>query len=459
MTTPTKTIWVVLLVAAGAIVWLVITHRPLSPSTEEKGPICLSGGHVRGGPEGFAGCGWSIEPDTKNAVREAFRQSGATSDAKPSVTFIFYTSQHSPEAILQALSETAGSRPRVCGWTSDYGVVTSDGYHTSPTGTVGCLSLRLPGMVVGVGGADFSEETDPPMAAKLAFQRAVQDAGQRAPGRLPSMIILSSTHHGYEEEILQVLDAQTGGTVPVMGGTATGIREGSLIANDRIIRQGLTVAVFYADLPFAWAIRGGFDRTSKWGVITQADGRVVFQIDGRPALDVYDEWSGGRIREAMSRGEDISRFTGLYPLCRLLESRGKVHNLFVHAWPPPDPPVPGALQTSADLHKGDVVYFSEGSWNILLNRIAALPRLAQDGPAAEVPTAAALFVFCEAVLKNIPPDQRDQIVFLVNRSLGGIPWIGMFTWGEEGNFSGFGNRHGNLLTSITLFPGALEEEH
>lgn len=50
------------------------------------------------------------------------------------------------------------------------------------------------------------------------------------------------------------------------------------------------------------------------------------------------------------------------------------------------------------------------------------------------------------------------MVHLMNRSLEGVPWIGPFTWGEEGNFPGLGNRHGNLLTGITLFPAGEEHE-
>jgi hypothetical protein len=35
-----------------------------------------------------------------------------------------------------------------------------------------------------------------------------------------------------------------------------------------------------------------------------------------------------------------------------------------------------------------------------------------------------------------------------------MPWMGMFTWGEQGRFEGIGNAHGNLLTSFTLFPAS-----
>jgi hypothetical protein len=152
----------------------------------------------------------------------------------------------------------------------------------------------------------------------------------------------------------------------------------------------------------------------------------------------------------------MNTFAALYPLCKTLTSGTATHNLFVHAWPPEDGAATKRLVTSANLWKGERVFFSEGSWNILLNRLGALPRLARE-EAPDVHPAAALLICCEAVLKNIPPGQRDQMAFLVSKSLGDVPWIGVFTWGEQGNFRGVGNYHGNLLTSVVLLPQAASD--
>jgi hypothetical protein len=179
---------------------------------------------------------------------------------------------------------------------------------------------------------------------------------------------------------------------------------------------------------------------------------LIREIDGRPALEVYDEWSGGRVGEALRDGKkNMNTFCGLYPIYRTVNSGSISHNLYVHAWPTAESAKSGCLVSSANLWKGDVVHFAEGSWNILLNRMGNLPQLAKEGR-PNMAVTAGLLVCCEGVLKNIPPDQRDQIATLIKRNMGDVPWIGMFTWGEQGNFTGVGNYHGNLLTSFTLFP-------
>ena len=448
------------IIAAGiamcaAVVWFTATKSG-PPSGRQIQSAPRSGGRCQRTGADFGGYGWSVHPETATAVKQALSAALGNPGARADLTLVFYSHQHSPERIAEALRRAGVSTGRICGWSSWHGVLTPDGYHSSPEGTVGLMSLRLPGVSVGVGAATFDETESPEGSATLALGRAIDDAGDPSPGASPTMILMSATYHGYEERILRALDAATEGEVPVLGGTATGgpppyASDWSVMAGDKVLRKGLVICAFYSDLPFGWSFRGGFDRTGKSGVVTASHGRVIREIDGKPALDVYDQWSGGRIAEAMRAGKDLTTFTGLYPLCRTYVSGQTTHHLFVHAWPPEDAAVTRRLVTSADVSEGDLVYFSEGSWNILLNRIGTLPRLARETTPQDS-ASAALFICCEAVLKNIPIEQRDQMAHLMNRSLGEVPWIGAFTWGEQGNFPGIGNYHGNLLTSVVLFP-------
>ena len=431
--------------------WLTSTSVP-----QESRAAVRQGSRFRGDSGEFVGYGWSIHPETGTAVREALAEFPPGAAADGDITFIFYSSQHAPEKVVRALRGNRGPGAQVCGWSSDYGVIGSDGYHCGPEGTLGLLCMRMPGVKVGVGGASLDEAESPSACAKLALRRAIERAAGVEAGSRPSIIIMSATYDGEEETYVESLREAVGPSVPVLGGTAGGNEvKGpttcSLIANDTVIRRGLMLAVMYSKLPFRWSFRGGFDRTSKSGVVTASDGRLVREIDGIPALEAYDEWCGGRLSEAMRAGENMNTFTGLYPLCRTLTSAKGTRNLFVHAWPTRDRARSGCLVTSANLWRGDVVHFSEGSWNILLNHIGLLAHHAKadDG---EADVAAGLLICCEAILKNIPSEQRNQIAHLINRDMKGAPWIGMFSWGEQGNFPGIGNYHGNLLTSMTLFP-------
>jgi hypothetical protein len=441
-------------VAAAGVAYLAFREAPPAPAQAADGHDHF-GGRYRAGEGHFSGCGWSTCGETAAAVAEAASAIPPGALKTADIAFVFYTPQHDPQRVLEAAGRSLGPSTEIIGWSTQFGVLSSEGYHSSPEGAVGLLAARLRGVEAGAGSAGLDESASPEACARLALERATLRAG-KARGERPSFIIISPTYDGCEERYLAALSEALGESVPVLGGTAGGnatLRAAacSAITRTGVTRKGLVLAAFFSDRPFGWAYGGGYDRTGKSGVVTASEGRVIRRIDGRPALDVYDEWCGGRMREAMRAGGDLNRLAALYPLCRIVTRGGATHNLFIHAWPPDSAAATDHLISSASLHDGDVVHFAEGNWNSLLNRVGALPQAAKARrPGLSV--AAGLLVCCEGILQTIPPDQRGQMSRLVNRHMGGAPWLGVFTWGEQGNVPALGNFHGNLQASVTLFP-------
>jgi hypothetical protein len=48
-------------------------------------------------------------------------------------------------------------------------------------------------------------------------------------------------------------------------------------------------------------------------------------------------------------------------------------------------------------------------------------------------------------------DSMEQVSDGLNHALCGAPYLGVFTFGEQGCFLGGENRHGNLMISIVIF--------
>jgi hypothetical protein len=276
-------------------------------------------------------------------------------------------------------------------------------------------------------------------------------------GKKPALILLS-VNFPNEEQVLAALAEEAGPGVTLIGGTAAGsideisrkkMSNWSMIANQKQIQKGLAVAVFYSSQGVASSYGGGYRRTSISGVITKCDSRLILEIDGRPAFDVYNEWLGGQVTEAAKRGENVVNFCSLYPICNTLGS----HNQFIRVWPSDDPKAPGSLRTGSGVHKGDNVYLSEGNWNILLNHFATIPQKARESR-PDLRALAGLFIYCGGAMECIPKDQRAQMAALVGQSMNDIPWMGVFSWGEQGSVPGIGNVHSNLSSCTVLFPGA-----
>lgn len=433
---------------------------PPAPSSSKT-----SGGRTLTRATGFSGVGWSIAPVTEDAVREAIGQAELGSTAKSDVTFIYYTPQHDPSRVVATLRGTTGRR--IIGMTSHDGLLTSEGYHSSAAGVVGALAFRAEGMNTGVGGAAFTEAAHEEDAAQLAYQRAVADAGRRASEK-PTMVLVAPTLRS-EEKVLAAITKEVGADVPVIGGTAAGpskdidlkrLKEGlewSVIVNDRVITSGVGIAVFYSSKSFGWAYGGGFQRsTTKSGVITSAEPRMIRTIDNRPALDVYDEWVGGGLKEAMKRGENMLVWCALHPLTRNVtgtkDGAPVIGTQFLHPHPNPDQKnEPGSLLVGANVTVGETLNLGEGSWNILLNRFAQLPRQAKTD-VKDLDPLAGLFFYCGGALETIPREHRGNMGYLVSQSMGKeLPWLGVFSWGEQGHVAGVGNLHGNEMASTLLF--------
>jgi len=447
-------IWVPVVLVAVTIVAafvLVKSHQP-APANADAAALPQSGGHHYNRPDSDVGYGWSFAGDTAAATEEAVKATGCQDS---DLTIAVWTCAHDSQKILQTIRRLQ-PKTQIWGLTSDYGCVLPDGYHHNASGTVGLLSMKLPGMTVGVGGAAFDEVASTPQIARLAWQRALANSHMSATAK-PRMILFSANFAKIEEPLIAELDKITGG-IPIAGGTSTnqsnprGPAKGSVIGGDKVYGQGLTLCLIFSDQPVKWTFRGGFDRTSKSGVITNAESRVIHTIDGRPAAQVYNEWTDGKMGEVMDRGEDIRKWTGLYPICRQLTRNGQTHTLFQHVYPMDDWKTSGNLGVSSNVSTGDHIDFAEGTWNILMNRLGKLPEIAGFGK-DDVKTGAAFLICCESVLKNVPVPERTRIADMMDEQMGeDTPWIGAFTWGEDGNFPGVGNYHGNTLTSLTLIP-------
>ena len=81
-------------------------------------------------------------------------------------------------------------------------------------------------------------------------------------------------------------------------------------------------------------------------------------------------------------------------------------------------------------------------------RVAADARALADLAPDDV--AGALVIFCAGCMLTVR-DRMDRVVAGLDEGLGDAPFLGCFTFGEQGCFVGGENRHGNLMISVTVF--------
>ncbi|MEM6385663.1 MAG: FIST N-terminal domain-containing protein [Pseudomonadota bacterium] len=336
-------------------------------------------------------------------------------------------------------------RSQVHGATSCLGAMTASGV----TEAVSFFAIEDPSGAFGTSMEAFGDK--PKDAARAATLAALQAADRI--GEAPELILVASTP-GFEEAVLEGIESVSGPSVPIIGGSAADNSvsgEWFVFDQARQIESGVIVTVMFPSRPVSFAYHNGYAPSSRSGTVTRLSGRSILEIDNRPALDVYREWTEASVTAAPGMGEcqSILSDSTLWPLGRKMsELDGVSSYLLTH---PAVAHGDGSIDLFATVQEGEVLTQMTGTESGLVNRAGRVATLARAaGRMEHEPIAGALMVYCGGCMLSVR-DRLDDVVNGVSSALGGAPFLGTFTFGEQGQIVGAGNRHGNLMISCIVF--------
>lgn len=409
--------------------------------------------------------GWSVAPTPDLGVKEALDSAIGEGVAIPLDFVMLYVTQYSRKEMQQAvrrIRKRCGQKTRVyAGDSFDNRVLTDKGIVTSTTETaiaqkmtgskaLAVMTIRSSEVAFGVGSANYDEHPSRKVAASVAVQKAIADAG-RNPDQIPQAIIVSPRGDNEVEDIAGI-ESIVGTEVPVLGG----LRSFSMTATQgdvSFVDNGLSLAVLYTDLPVGYTFQGGYRvKDLRTGVITKRKKDVIYEIDHRPAYTVFDEWLNGEITRLLKAGDHkaLDRLMLLNPLCQqFMTDDHQSYFLFGVGQPNQDEL---SLKANFKIQTNDRIYLSQGNWEYLLNSIGRLPKLAKTnaGLGSEEDLVLAIGHLCAGVMSLVPDGEKDKITVLLNHSSGRAPMIASITLGEQGYFPGVGNKAGHLLYSFLV---------
>lgn len=391
---------------------------------------------------------WSVAGDPEQAISGAYSQLVERIGGAPDLLLLHGSATYDWTRVLKRLNELAPGIP-VHGGTSCLGVMTEDGFHSEHGVGLGLLGIVDPDGGYGIAAVEVGN--DPYAAAAEATRRALSQAGR--PGEVPAMIWIF-TVPGHEEQIVRGIEGVVGGNVPMAGGssgdnTVTG--EWQQFANGRVYRDAVVIMAMFPGREVCFAFHSGYEPTDCKGKVTRAEGRTLYEIDGRPAAEVYNEWLGGALADALCEGGSILGRVALHPLGRVVGAVGGVpYFILAH----PDQISEGhALTLFADVTVGDELILMRGTPASLASRAGRVAACALQNHGARAEEASgALVVFCAGCMLTVK-ERMDEVIGGLHSALSGKPFLGVFTFGEQGRFIGGENRHGNLMISVLVFGG------
>jgi len=411
------------------------------------------------------GTGWSVKEDPEQAAAEAVAMAlTGKKPVSPHFAVLFASSGSNLPAILAGVRKHLGEGTKIYGGSSDSRALmtnkkfvqvreTGSGGQDQKQG-VAIMTVTSEEITFGVGSANFAAYPSVQEAAKDAVRKARARAG-KSPKDPPQAVLITPTF-GVEDQVLEGIGEVIAPDTPLLGGTAGGPKFG-VFGEDGVYDQGLSLAVIYTTMPLAWVFEGGFSSVdTPTGTVTKIEGRAIREIDHRPALEVYDQWLGGKLTKLIKEGADLRKIKdlmALHPLSRkYTDAAGNEHFLFSHPFLTEKSLSDRSISTSTNLYPGDRLNLNHGTWEKLLNRISKLPEAARhhSNLTQGKKTILGLGQICAGVMGSIPETERQKMPFLINYANNNAPFIANFTWGEQGLFKGIGFKHGNLLTSFLL---------
>lgn len=389
---------------------------------------------------------WSTATGSRAAFDQAMARLIDKMGGIPGYLLIYFTEAY-PAGELHAALATLPPAVKVQGCSSCRGVMTEEGMHGADGRALALLGIRDEGGAYGVGAAALAG--DPRAAARAALEAALVDSGR--PGEMPDMVWLNAAP-GCEEAVLQGICDVVGRKVPVLGGSAGDDRVAGnwrLLTRRGAAADAVAVSVMMPALRLASSFQSGYLPTARGGRVSSASGHVVHAIDGRPAAEVYREWTGGLLDAVPATGGNILALTALAPLGRML---GKLGEVPFYTLSHPDAVLAdGSLSLFAEVAEGEELVLMSGSKERLVARAGRAAKAAIDrggfDPAAVL---GAVVVYCAGCMLSVK-ERLPEVLAELNATLGGKPFIGFFSFGEQGCLADGGPVHGNLMISSMVF--------
>lgn len=303
----------------------------------------------------------------------------------------------------------------------------------------------------GVGFAPFDSDIE--KSSTKALEDALQSSGRG--GELPDLVWMHAAP-GNEELVVATLDTYFGGDVLIVGGSAADeALEGkwTCFADDQCGGNGVAIMVMFSSYDITTSFQSGYVPGKMTGIATRCQGRTVYEIDYQPAAKVYNEWTNGLIDLENTRLP--VNVLGSSTLSPLGISVGQVSGVPYYSLVHPETYTEDyAMSFFCEVNEGDSLTLMNGSIDNIVSRPCRVANEAIFHPeSSDGDVVGGLVVFCGGCLLAVE-SRADEIATELNATMGDYPYLGCFTFGEQGNLLGGENRHGNLMISVTIFKEA-----
>jgi hypothetical protein len=216
--------------------------------------------------------------------------------------------------------------------------------------------------------------------------------------------------------------------------------------DDEVISDGVSYALLSGKAQAGWAISHGCIPIGGERKVTRSQGHVIYEIDGKPAVEVLKEYLPDT--HALTDDRDWMRYAITLALSFRAPSYIKDEEYVVRGIPSVNLSE-GSIIVQTDVQEGTSLWFSsrdKEKISIGLDRMARQIKEQLEGDQPKL----VLHFDCASRGKMMFRDQEKlQILKRFRQSVGpDVPWAGFYAYGEIGPVEEHNDR--NLYTAVTL---------
>lgn len=378
--------------------------------------------------------GYSNIVDAFEAGTETAKK--AIEGLKPKVGLLFNSVGYDQKKLIEGVCSVVSDFD-VVGCTSSAGLITPEGYMIDENGIAAMMTFDDEELTVacyGMAKKKSARETGRTVALKALEKAGIDYA--------PDYFFMTASPTEEEEYIKGIQDVI--GRVPCFGGSAAdNTIEGkwSIFYNNEIFSEGVAVVFFYTPKQITTEYTGAYKETDDVGIITKINGkRVLAEIDGKPALEVYKKWRN-------LKDEDV---TGENLLVNTIESplgiKDRLGNLTAIRHPKTGND-DGSINIGANLTEKTAVIRMEATIGELINSTSkTLKELKKKSPNS----AGYLLMHCGGRRLGIG-ERMIEVYEKLKKEAGDVPFLVVFPFCEYGYSDDQTNTTGELMLSFTSF--------
>ena len=379
--------------------------------------------------------GSSTAADPAAAGREAVLAAlGGRTAGADDLVLLFASVSYDLETLHRAAMEAAAPAPVV-------GATTVGAFTLADQVATGCVAIVLRGgddMRFGIAHLARGDD-DRAALGRTAAELALERVGEEREHSVLLMLCDALTPD--QRALTRGAYEITSALVPLVGGAAGDdlhFRETFTFGEGRVCGHGLVAVWVTSDRPLAVSVDHGWHPVGAPMLVTRAEGPVIHELDGRPALEAYLDACGIDLtRSARSFGElcmaspvGIPTGAGGHDV-RQIHERTPDGGLVLTTGVPE--------QTVLRLMTTDRASLLAGAESAAATALAQL-----HGPAR----LAVVFSCCTRV--PMLGEHIAQEVDVISRVLGGVPAAGFYTCGEIARVSGSTGIHNSSVALLCL---------